>query len=201
MSDASPPPDVNAGVPWSRYAVFLALTCAGLAADLVTKAWVFSWPTPLGEIYWIVPGYFGFQSSLNEGALFGMGQGQVGVFAAISIVAAIAIPVWLFVWRAARDWWLAITLGLVMGGVLGNLYDRLGLPGLRWAYPEERIGEPVYAVRDWILIQASDAWRWPNFNIADSLLVAGAILLFLRAWCEPSESKESDDTDADPRPA
>lgn len=186
-------------VPMSRYAAFLALTVAGLAADLATKAWVFSWPGRLGDIYWVIPGYVGFQSSLNEGALFGMGQGAVGVFAAISILAGVAIPAWLFVWRAANDWWLTLTLGLVMGGVLGNLYDRLGFTGLRWGPPDPRAGETVYAVRDWILLQASDAWRWPNFNIADSLLVAGAILLFLRAWFEPGDTAEPAD-EASPAP-
>ena len=40
-----------------------------------------------------------------------------------------------------------------------------------------RAGETVYAVRDWILVQWNDRWRWPNFNIADALLVVGAGVL------------------------
>ena len=74
-----------------------------------------------------------------------------------------------------------------MAGVLGNLYDRLGMHGETWPVPDPRAGETVYAVRDWILWQASDAWRWTNFNIADSLLVVGAAVLFLRAFFEPKQ--------------
>ncbi len=107
----------------------------------------------------------------------------------MSVLAAIAIPTWLFVFRAARDTWLTFALSCVMIGVLGNLYDRLGLHSLM------RDGKTVYAVRDWILWQANDRWRWPNFNIADSCLVAGACLLFLHAVYFPqaaaAQAKES----------
>ncbi|WP_231931052.1 signal peptidase II [Botrimarina hoheduenensis] len=200
----SPVAATSGGPPLSRYLAFGVLTVAGLAADLLTKAWLFSWPGGLGHIYWLIPDYVGLQTSLNEGALFGIGQGAVSLFAALSLAAALAIPVWLFAFRAANDWWLTITLGTVMGGVLGNLYDRLGLSGLRWGPADPRAGEPVYAVRDWILLQLGDAWRWPNFNIADSLLVVGAAALFLRAWLEPaspaSPSRGSDALTEEPSP-
>ena len=67
-----------------------------------------------------------------------------------------------------------------MAGILGNLYDRVGLPGLKWNVANDlhKIGDPVFAVRDWILVKFGN-WPWPNFNIADSLLVCGALLL---AW-------------------
>lgn len=170
----------------SRYVAFVLIAAAGLAADLVSKAIVFSWPDKMtGRVYWVWEGYFGFQTSLNEGALFGLGFGHVPVFAAISVLAAIAIPVWLFAFRAAHDWWLTASLGAVMAGVLGNLYDRLGLSGETWPAYDPRAGETVYAVRDWVLWQLSDEWRWPNFNLADSFLVVGAAVLFLRAMFEP----------------
>jgi signal peptidase II len=81
-----------------------------------------------------------------------------------------------------------------MGGVLGNLYDRLGLHGQLWpAGP--RAGTPIYAVRDWILWQLNDRWRWPNFNIADSLLVVGAGAIFLHLLRQPgSPEVQPDDT-------
>ena len=186
--DQSSPATAGGDVPANRYAAFLAIAAVGLAADLGTKEWIFSWPDKLtGRVYWVWEGYFGFQTSLNEGALFGMGQGKVFWFAAMSVVAAVAIPVWLFAWRAAMDWWLTCALGGVMAGVLGKLDDRLGMHGETWPVPDPRAGETVYAVRDWILWQASDAWRWPNFNIADSLLVVGAAVLFLRAFFEPKQ--------------
>jgi signal peptidase II len=107
-------------------------------------------------------------------------------------VAAVAIPAWLFVFRAARDAWLTCALGCVMAGVLGNLHDRLGLHGEKWPPSMPRAGQTVHAVRDWILWQVDDNWRWPNFNIADSLLVLGAFLLFVHAlWQPQSQTKSS----------
>lgn len=179
--------DAVRSVPLSRHLLFWSLTLSCLGIDLATKQWVFSQPDLLqGKVWWLWTGHAGLQLSLNEGALFGMGQGNVWLFAACSIAAAIAIPLWLFYWGAARDLWLTVILGAILGGVLGNLYDRLGLPGLDWAtFDANRTGERVHAVRDFILL----AWRWapdwqqrivwPNFNVADSLLVCGAAALVL----------------------
>ena len=83
---------------------------------------------------------------------------------------------------AARDWLLTVALAIVTVGILGNLYDRLGLPGLVWnnAYPGHQPGDPVYAVRDFILVMIG-RWPWPTFNLADSSLVCGAALLMWHA--------------------
>lgn len=170
-------------VPINRYVVFAVIAVLGCAADLATKAWVFSDPgLRAGNVYWLWTDHVGIQLSRNLGALFGIGQGKVWLFAALSSVAMVAIPTWLFWFRAARDGWLTFALGCVMAGVLGNLFDRLGLSGEAW-------GGSVYAVRDWILWQANDRWRWPNFNIADSLLVVGAALLVLHALWHPQANK------------
>jgi signal peptidase II len=77
-----------------------------------------------------------------------------------------------------------------MAGVLGNLYDRLGLSGENWFGPGHHSDHAVYAVRDWMLWQANDRWRWPNFNIADSLLVCGAAILFLHAIRQPTAPRK-----------
>ncbi|MEN1679170.1 MAG: signal peptidase II [Planctomycetota bacterium] len=179
--------------PLNRFFTFTAIAVAGLVADLVTKSWLFGWPkTRFGGVHWLIDGYVGFQCSLNEGALFGLGQGAQAWFAAVSVLAGIGIVVWLFRYGAAWDWWLTGTLGAIMGGVLGNLYDRIGLPGMAWGrggwpVPEGRTeGETIYAVRDWILLQLSDDMRWPNFNIADSLLVVGVAVLFFRSFAAPN---------------
>ena len=123
---------------------------------------------------WVVDGLVGIETALNEGALFGIGQGKVAIFSLLSVAFAIGIPVWLFYGKAARDKFLTFTLALVMGGILGNLYDRLGF-GF-----QTPLGEPVYAVRDWIRL-SYHGHVWPNFNIADSLLVVGGCLLVLHA--------------------
>jgi signal peptidase II len=133
-------------------------------------------------VWWIWEPYFGIETALNPGALFGMGAGFGLGFALLSIVAAVGILVWLFWFQAAHDLLLTIALGCVSGGIGGNLYDRLGLwqePGVPGAFRNE--------VRDWILFRYHE-YTWPNFNIADSLLVCGAgLLLWHGLRGEPTE--------------
>jgi len=171
-------------VPASRYLIFFSLAGLGVLLDLTTKSWIFDQLGMPGEspTWWLWEDVFGFQTSLNEGALFGMAQGWVVLFSVLSMVAVPGIVYWLFVARAAQDRLLTVAMGLVTPGILGNLYDRLGLPGLRWNYANalHSIGDPVHAVRDWILVMIG-RWPWPTFNVADSLLVSGAILLVWHA--------------------
>ncbi len=170
-----------------RYVLFFTLAIVGCAADLLTKHWVFQWrgmPRP-GNEWWLIEGHVGIETALNPGALFGMGRGYGFVFAALSIAAAVGVLAWLHFGRAVRDLALTIALGCVLGGIFGNLYDRLGL----WHPP----GQPDVwrnEVRDWILFRWGQ-YTWPNFNIADSLLVCGAALLFWHSFRHPEE------TDAD----
>ena len=175
-------------VPTSRYVLFFAIAILGAAADLVTKEWMFQWrgmPRQANE-WWLIDGYVGIETSLNLGALFGMGRGYSWAFAALSIAAGIGIFFWLFVFRAARDRLLTVALGCVMGGILGNLYDRLGLYHYPWLQ-----GEYEYAVRDWILFRYGQH-TWPNFNIADSLLVCGAAVLVWHAvWYREEKRAET----------
>ncbi len=171
-------------VPLNRYCVFFLIAGGGLAADLATKRWIFDWlGMPTGVKHWMWDDVFGFQTSLNEGALFGMGQGMVWFFALLSMAAALAICWWLFVAGAARQWLLTVALSAIMAGILGNLYDRVGLPGLIWTDTNalHKTGDPVFAVRDWILVMLG-TFHWPNFNIADSLLVCGALVLIWHAF-------------------
>lgn len=177
-------PEISGAVPLSRYLVFFSLAVLGCAADLFTKEWVFAWRGMPGasEVYWLWKPFIGIETVLNPGALFGMGGGWGRVFAGLSIAAALGIPIWLFVYRAAASLWLTVSLSLIMAGVLGNLYDRLGFwvgPGMKAAWRS--------SVRDWILFRYGE-YSWPNFNIADSLLVCGAAMLFWCAWREtPAE--------------
>jgi signal peptidase II len=173
-------------VPFCRSFVFILIVGLGCAADLTSKRCIFDWlglPDQNGHTYWFWTNVVGFQTSLNEGALFGLGQGMVPVFAGLSVVAAVGIFIWLFFAGAARDWLLTVALGCVTAGIFGNLYDRLGLHQLCWPfnYGDHLTGDRVYAVRDFVLVRIG-TWNWPNFNVADSLLVCGAILLFWHAF-------------------
>jgi signal peptidase II len=163
-------------VPLNRYLAFFSIAVAGCAVDLVSKNWIFGRPGMSdGQVQWVWDGVFGFRTDVNRGALFGLGQGLTPVFAALSVAAALGILFWLFYLGAARDRLLCVALGCVMAGILGNLYDRLGLHGLEYSSRE-----PVRAVRDWILVMIGK-YEWPAFNIADSLLVCGAVLLLWHA--------------------
>ena len=188
LSQAAGQTSARARVPASRFVVFLAIALAGCYADLASKQWIFGrlgMPGRSPELA-IWPGVFALTTSLNEGGLFGFGQGWSLGLAGLSIVAAGFVLWWLFAAGAARDWALTVSLALIMAGIFGNLYDRLGMPGLKWSYPtvlqdDRRFGQPVYAVRDWLDFQFH-GHHWPVFNIADSLLVVGAGLLFCQIW-------------------
>ncbi|MFM8802829.1 MAG: signal peptidase II [Planctomycetia bacterium] len=169
---------------WFVFAIIAALA-AGI--DLATKSYLFGRLGLPGEQPGIVlvPGMLALETNLNEGALFGMGQGFGAVFAAVSL-AAIAGILWMVSRPATRgDRWLLLALALITGGIVGNLYDRLGLPGLLWHAPPERRGEPVLAVRDWIHFKLDGIIDWPIFNLADSWLVIGAGLMLLLSLRSP----------------
>ena len=175
---------IRQAIPKSHYAIFGCLMVAGTSADLLSKQWIFQWrglPQQLPP-WWLIEPYVGIETAVNQGALFGMGQGQGWLFATLSIVALIGICVWLFVFKAAESRWLLVAMGLVTGGIIGNLYDRLGIPDMP--------GEYRGGVRDWILFRYQE-YVWPNFNIADSLLVVGAIMLAIHSlFLSPTEVKQ-----------
>jgi len=167
--------------------LFAAAAVVATASDLLSKEWIFEKLGMPGDqpAIRLIPEMLSLRTNLNEGALFGMGQGLGLVFAAISLVAltGIAIMVRRICLQAAShaasqsDFWSLAALGLITGGILGNLYDRLGIHGLTWHAPAERFGEPVRAVRDWIHFAIEGVIDWPIFNLADSYLVAGAAIL------------------------
>jgi signal peptidase II len=192
--------DQQSSIPRSRHLLFWLLAAGGLALDLVSKHYMFSQPDLRAhQVRWVWEGHAGFQLSLNEGALFGMGQGMAWVFAACAIAAAVAIPIWLFTLGAARDRALTIALGCILGGILGNLYDRIGLPGLDWSEWDPNRSGPVHAVRDFILLARRYPPEgqfdvWPNFNVADALLVCGAIAMLVLSWRRPADAPTTQST-------
>lgn len=178
-----------APLPVSRYLLFAAISLGGLAVDMASKQWIFNRLGMPGTSppLWLAEPVLSLETHLNEGALLGIGQGQRWIFVGMSLVASGCILYWLFVKGAAQDGWLTLALASVSAGIWGNLYDRLGLPGLVWNYPRGRVGQPVYAVRDWIHFKIESVIDWPVFNVADSLLVCGAALLMWQAFRKPAE--------------
>ncbi len=185
-----------------RLAVFLGLAAAGCAADLWTKSWIFGRlgnPLVAGQPdrgpWVLIDGILSFETHLNEGALFGIGQGQVTVFVVLSLLAAVGIVAWVVVGGAIRDRTLVVALGLILGGILGNLHDRLGLAATTWGagVAHHVPGTAIYAVRDWIHFEIrAIGFDWAIFNIADSLLVVGAGLLMWHAVWQPSTESVPD---------
>ena len=117
--------------------VFFAIVAIGCLTDLATKSWIFArLGMPGTRPQWVIwRGVFSLTTSLNEGALFGLGQGWTLGFAALSVVAAVAIVLWLFWARAAHDWALTIALAPDYGG---HFWQPLRPP--RFAGPDLELG-------------------------------------------------------------
>jgi len=167
--------------PVRRMAIFTALLIIGLIADLTSKQIAFDRMGLPGQSdpAWVIDGIFGVQTAVNPGAVFGLGAGKGLVFAVFSIFAIIGIILWMLRFEGYQSLWLTVTLGLISGGILGNLYDRLGFWWAEHLPPEWKSG-----VRDWILFRLEGVPffdPWPNFNIADVLLVLGAGMLFYQS--------------------
>ena len=168
-----------------RVLYFSLLSCFCLIIDLVSKQYFFDEFGVRNGTDWLIDSWvrFRFFTSLNPGALWGMGQGFAHIFAILSIGAFAGILYWLFVRGGAASLWLTTALALVSGGTLGNLYDRLGLHGIK--LPGE--STPIKAVRDFFHFQFG-SFDWAIFNVADICLVTGAIMLMLQSLKQPSSA-------------
>lgn len=188
LADKPQAGDPSQPLPKNRYILFFGLALGGCLLDLATKSWAFAQLGMPGErgVFWVVEGVFGFETSLNRGAVFGAFQGYAVLFILLSVVAIGGFTVWLFRFGAAHDVVLTGLLGVIAAGVLGNLHDRLGLHGICLAD-----GQADLAVRDWILVMLG-SYHWPNFNIADAMLVCGAFATVAYSfWLERQAARES----------
>ena len=185
----------------SGWLLFVGIAAVAASADLISKHLVFArlgMPRQQAAIE-IVPGILSLETNLNEGALFGLGQGMGVLFAAISVLAILGILAMVARPGTRANLSLLAALGLITGGIVGNLFDRLGLPGMVWHEPASRAGSPVVAVRDWIHFQLPGWIDWPVFNLADSWLVIGAaLLLWISLW---TSQDTPDPASADDPPA
>jgi signal peptidase II len=141
----------------------------GLALDLWSKAYVEQNLKGQDEIdLW--PGKLVFRYTENQGAVFGWGQGHVGLFIIFSVIALGVIGA-VFMHSRRNQGFLHVALGLITAGALGNLYDRA-----------------VHGrVRDFILM-LQDYWPY-IFNVADVLLCIGVPLLMICWIFQPDSGK------------
>lgn len=106
----------------------------------------------------------------NTGAAFSFlsdaGGWQRWFFAAVTVVVAAIIIVWLWRLKSGQRW-LACALALVLGGALGNLWDRVA----------------TGAVVDFIDVYYR-SWHWPAFNLADSAICVGAVMVLVSVFTE-----------------
>jgi len=168
---AGPAPDAAAGesAPETAgrpvWAWFLGLAALVLVADQLTKAWLTSFLAP-GESVRVVDDLLRLVHGQNAGGLFGLLQGQALPFALVSLV-VVGLIVGYHA-RSGRNPYLSVTLGLLLGGALGNLLDRL-----RLGYVVDFVDAGIGSV------------RWYTFNVADAA-ISLAILLLLAASLFPS---------------
>jgi signal peptidase II len=148
-----------------RWPVFLGLAAAIIVADQVTKAWLVSTIAPGASIS-LVGDLLRLVHSQNSGALFGLFRESALLFGLASIVVIGLIVVYHA--RSGRSRYMSIALGLLLGGAIGNLLDRLRL-GYVVDFVDAGIG----------------TLRWYTFNVADAA-ISFAILFLILAALRPS---------------
>jgi signal peptidase II len=140
--------------PWSRLAFMTALV--GLAVDQSNKLWMIAVYRIQDRGQVALTPFLDLVFVKNTGISYNIGSGALPPLAlsAFAFVTSIALMVW--VARAATGWLMAMSIGLIVGGAIGNAIDRLWLGG----------------VADFYLLHAF-GYSWYVFNIADVAIVAG----------------------------
>ncbi len=146
-------------LPW------LWLSAAVIALDQLSKWWALASLQPPGLPHAVIPGFLNWTLAFNKGAAFSFLAGGSGwqrwLFVALALVISAALVAWLA--RIARAHWReALPLALIIGGALGNLVDRLH----------------AAQVTDFIQVYFRQ-WSFPVFNVADSAITIGALLLLV----------------------
>ena len=151
--------------------LLLSIVPGVFVLDRITKMLIESEVTPWDN-FAVIPNFFSIVHTQNRGAAFGILSEATGTWRSIFLF-GLSMVVMLFVgglfWQTLRSPTrgaaLSIGLALVLGGALGNLYDRI-LRG---------------SVTDFLLFYVGD-YQWPAFNVADSAISIGACLLLLDMW-------------------
>jgi signal peptidase II len=148
-----------------KYKAFLITLLVALAADQATKEWARMALKARSRDMIVVPGYWEFRYAENTGAAFSMLRGNPNahwMFVAFALLAVIVISIYLWKARPA-DRLFAVGMGLLAGGALGNMIDRVAF-GRVTDFVVWRVGNHV----------------WPTFNVADAVLLIGVLGLMLQ---------------------
>lgn len=164
-------PDRDAALPAQRarsgparhWIAFFALAAAIVVADQATKTWIVG-SFELGKPVAVLGEFVRISYVHNSGGLFGMFPDQALLFAVASL-AVIGLIVWYHGYALASSGWLAtLALGLLLGGAVGNLIDRV-----RFGYVVDFVDMGI------------GPWRFYTYNVADSAISASIVLLLLMA--------------------
>ncbi|MFJ2621433.1 signal peptidase II [Glutamicibacter sp. NPDC087344] len=137
----------------------LMIALIAVVLDQGVKLWVEN-NMELGESIEVIPGFFDIHYILNPGAAFSMGEDFTIVFAILQATVAVIVAYLLFRRVKIRSW--AIVLGCLLGGVLGNLIDRIFRdPGLGFGHVVDMFSVTNFAI----------------FNVADSFIVCSMIVV------------------------
>jgi signal peptidase II len=142
----------------------LAVAAVAALLDQISKAWVlrFFGETGCASHYRPVTRFFDLVLTCNTGISFGLFN-RSAVGSLVFIMAGTAIIAVLLFWLSrVRGNLLAVALGLVIGGAIGNVVDRLRFDG----------------VVDFLYFHI-EAWGWPAFNLADSAICVGVAAILL----------------------
>jgi signal peptidase II len=153
------------GTPAGRplWVPFLALVGGIAAVDQAAKAWISS-ELATGRQIDVVDGLLRLIYTRNSGALFGLFQGQVSLFALLSL-GVIAVIVGIHA-RSGRSPYMTLTLGLLLGGAVGNAIDRL-----RLGYVVDFVDGGIGSI------------RFYTFNVGDACIsIAIVLLLAMAIW-------------------
>jgi len=161
--------------------IWALIIFVGFILDRLSKLWVLD--SLVGSPIIVVKDFFYLRHLGNEGAAFGLLQGKTKLLAVMTSLVTLVL---IYVLIKYKDKFLRVTLSLIIAGALGNLYDRI-FRGNVVDFLEFHFG----------------SYTFPTFNVADSLVVVGTILLAIYILFIYKEdktvgvSKASDDTKFD----
>ena len=171
----SAPSTIEAPAARDRRPILFLITALVILADRISKMLIVQRIRP-GYTITIIPHVFHLSHVLNTGAAFSLMENwppnavRMGLIA-FSVVAALLV--FGLLWRTGRTITMSsVALALILGGALGNLYDRI-----RFHHVVDFLAVRIYH------------YNWPDFNVADSCIVIGACLLLLEIF--RPESKEA----------